>query len=57
MITENILTIPDGKILDYIDNKFRNDTPEEYVRQTIEKSLIEEHHYLKFQSKLNIIST
>ena len=34
-----IITVPDGKICDYIDGKFRNDTPEEYVRQTIEKRL------------------
>lgn len=40
-----IATIPDGKILDYIDGKFRNDTPEEYVRQTIERRLVEEHRY------------
>ena len=30
-----VIVIPDGKICDYIDSKFRNDTPEEYVRQTI----------------------
>ena len=40
-----IVTIPDGKIKDYIDGKFRNDTPEEYVRQTIERRLVEEHRY------------
>ena len=40
-----IATIPDGKILDYIDGKLRNDTPEEYVRQTIERRLVEEHKY------------
>ena len=40
-----IATIPDGKILDYIDGKLRNDTPEEYVRQTIERRLVEEHRY------------
>ena len=38
-------TIPDGKIPDYIDGKYRNDTPEEYVRQTIEKRLVNEHKY------------
>lgn len=40
-----IATIPDGKILDYIDGKLRNDTSEEYVRQTIERRLVEEHRY------------
>jgi type I restriction enzyme M protein len=38
-----IISIPDGKICDYIDGKFRNDTPEEYVRQTVEKRLVNEH--------------
>lgn len=40
-----VVIIPDGKICDYIDGKFRNDTPEEYVRQTVEKRLINEHKY------------
>lgn len=26
------IVVPDGKIRDYIDGKFRIDTPEEYVR-------------------------
>lgn len=33
-MTEKIIKVPDGKICDYIDSKFRNNTPEEYVRQT-----------------------
>lgn len=37
---ENITTLPDGKICDFIDQKFRNDTPEEYVRQNIERRLV-----------------
>lgn len=41
----NIIVIPEGKICDYIDGKFRNDTPEEYVRQNIEKRLVNEHEY------------
>jgi type I restriction enzyme M protein len=40
-----LIVIPEGKICDYIDQKFRNDTPEEYVRQTIEKRLVNEHKY------------
>ena len=36
----NITTIPDGKICDFIDQKIRNDTPEEYVRQNIERRLV-----------------
>ena len=46
-MSERIISIPDGKICDYIDGKFRNDTPEEYVRQTIEKRLVNEHKYAK----------
>lgn len=46
-ITEEIkiITVPEGEICDYIDGKFRKDTPEEYVRQTIEKRLVNEHKY------------
>ncbi len=42
-----VIVIPEGKICDYIDGKFRNDTPEEYVRQNIEKRLVNEHKYTK----------
>lgn len=49
MSKEKVIVIPDGKICDYIDGKFRNDTPEEYVRQTIEKRLVNEHKYLPSQ--------
>ncbi len=45
MSAQKIIVVPDGKICDYIDGKFRNDTPEEYVRQTIEKRLVNEHKY------------
>ena len=40
-----IISIPDGKICDYVDGKFRNDTPEEYVRQTIENCLFYVHYF------------
>ena len=53
MATNNIIiSIPEGKIRDYIDGTIRNDTPEEYVRQTVEKRLINEHKYLKEQIKI-----
>lgn len=52
MTESKIISIPDGKICDYIDQKFRNDTPEEYVRQTIEKRLINEHKYHISQVKI-----
>lgn len=47
--TKVIISIPEGKIRDYIDGTIRKDTPEEYVRQTVEKRLINEHRYKKEQ--------
>ena len=49
---QKVIVIPDGKICDYIDGKFRSDTPEEYVRQTIEKRLVNEHKYSRHQIKV-----
>ena len=46
---DNIIVIPEGKIRDYIDSSLRNETPEEYVRQTVEKRLVIEHKYSKNQ--------
>ena len=53
MANTKVIVIPEGKICDYVDGKFRNDTPEEYVRQTLEKRLVNEHKYLlrTFQSR------
>ncbi|MGL4656403.1 MAG: N-6 DNA methylase [Sarcina sp.] len=51
----NILTIPEGKVCDYIDGKFRDDTPEEYVRQNIEKRLVNEHKYEKERIQIEYI--
>lgn len=39
-MSTNVTTLPDGKICDFIDQKIRNDTPEEYVRQNIERRLV-----------------
>jgi len=49
---QKVIVIPEGKISDYIDGKFRNDTPEEYVRQNIEKRLVNEHKYPKEKIKI-----
>jgi hypothetical protein len=38
--TKLVATLPDGKICDFIDQKIRSDTPEEYVRQNIERRLV-----------------
>lgn len=43
--THGLIVVPEAKICDYIDQKFRNDTPEEYVRQNLEKRLVNEHRY------------
>lgn len=51
-MADRIIVVPDGKICDYIDGKFRPDTPEEYVRQIIEKRLINEHKYSIEQVKV-----
>ncbi len=37
--------VPQGKIIDFIDETIRDEGPEEYVRQEIEKSLIHEYRY------------
>ena len=47
-----VVSVPDGSIRDYVDGKVRKDTPEEYVRQTIEKRLINEHKYKREQIKI-----
>ncbi len=41
----DVESIPEGYIVDYIDDKPRKDTPEEYVRQNVEKRLVNEHKY------------
>ncbi|WP_302806783.1 N-6 DNA methylase [Cloacibacillus porcorum] len=55
MANVKVITVPEGKICDYIDGKFRDDTPEEYVRQTIEKRLVLEHKYMASQIKIEHI--
>lgn len=52
MSDKKVIVVPDGKICDYVDGKFRKDTPEEYVRQTIEKRLVNEHKYLTQQIEI-----
>ena len=47
--TPRVINIPDGCICDYIDYAIRPDTPEEYVRQTIEKRLVNELDYSREQ--------
>lgn len=54
MQSATVIAVPEGKIRDYIDGKFRNDTPEEYVRQNIEKRLVNEHQYPKSVIKIEL---
>ena len=45
--TLSALIVPQGRVVDFIDDTFRKETPEEYVRQEIEKSLVREYKYLR----------
>ena len=38
-------TIEEGKIIDFLTGKAVPDTPEEYVRQNIEKALVRQYRY------------
>lgn len=49
---DGVIVVPPGKVLDFIDGSLRNDTPEEYVRQEIEKSLVREYGYSKADIKV-----
>jgi len=47
-VLEPVLLVPTGKLRCYIhENVFREDTPEEHVRQRTARSLIEEYGYYK----------
>ncbi len=37
--------IPDGKVIDFLTGHPVSDTPEEYVRQNIEKALVRQYRY------------
>lgn len=38
-------SVPDGKVSDFLTGKLVNDTPEEYVRQNIEKAVVRQYKY------------
>jgi type I restriction enzyme M protein len=54
------LIVPPGKVVDFVDGTFRNESPEEYVRQEIEKSLVREYAFpreeirVEFRIKLGV---
>lgn len=56
------IIVPHGKVLDFIDGTLRAETPEEYVRQEIEKSLVREYAYtreemrVEFRIKMGVAS-
>src|SRR5690242_7657059 len=39
-------TIPEGKIVDFLTGNAVNDTPEEYIRQNLEKALVRQYKYV-----------
>jgi type I restriction enzyme M protein len=55
-ITPSAIIVEQGKIIDFIDNKTqRLETPEEYVRQEIAKSLVREYGYAKADIEVEFI--
>lgn len=38
-------SVPEGKVADYLTGRLVNDTPEEYIRQNIEKALVRQYKY------------
>ena len=47
--TAALKAIPDGKVVDFITSRLLKDTPEEYVRQNVEMSLVLEYNYPREQ--------
>ncbi len=44
-VTVAVGSVPDGKVQDFLTGRLFNDTPEEYVRQNIEKALVRQYKY------------
>ncbi len=38
-------SVPEGKRIDFLTGRFISDTPEEYIRQNLEKALVRQYHY------------
>ena len=38
-------SVPEGKVVDFLTGKLVNDTPEEYVRQNLERALVQQYGY------------
>src|SRR5882724_3629361 len=37
--------VPEGKLVDFLTGRLVNDTPEEYVRQNLEKAIVRQYKY------------
>lgn len=37
--------VPEGKVADFLTGRHVRDTPEEYVRQNLEKALVRQYNY------------
>lgn len=44
-VSVSLDTVPEGYIIDYLTDKRVRDTPEEYVRQNIERALVKQYRY------------
>lgn len=44
-VTVAVGSVPEGKVQDFLTGRLFNDTPEEYVRQNIEKALVRQYRY------------
>jgi type I restriction enzyme M protein len=44
-VTIRTETVPEGKVADFLTGRHFNDTPEEYVRQNLEKALVRQYKY------------
>lgn len=40
-----LTSLPEGKLVDFIDGKVRSKSPEEYVRQNVARSLVQEYRF------------
>lgn len=55
-VSKIAIIVQQGRLLDFIDGQTqRNETPEEYVRQEIAKSLVREYRYAKADIEVEFI--
>ena len=44
-INSSIIAVPEGKRIDFLTKRLINDSPEEYVRQNIERALVRQYRF------------